>query len=43
MSKLQRQDSPDDRVALPLDPEEAIKALLKVEPDDEPETQEQGS
>lgn len=35
MSKLQRQDSPDDRVALPLDPEEALKALLAVKPDDQ--------
>lgn len=27
----------DERVKLPLDPETAIKALLAVDPDDEPE------
>jgi hypothetical protein len=27
----------DERVALPLDPEEALRALLKVKPDDEDE------
>ena len=26
----------DERVKLPLDPEEALKALLAVKPDDEP-------
>ena len=26
----------DDPVSIPLDPEEALKALLKVKPDDEP-------
>lgn len=29
-----RKRDPDDRVALPLDPEEALKALLAVDPDD---------
>jgi hypothetical protein len=26
----------DERVAIPLDPEEALKGLLKVDPEDEP-------
>jgi hypothetical protein len=26
----------DERVAIPLDPEEAVKALLKVDPESEP-------
>ncbi len=34
MVKQARTD-PDERVALPLDPEEALKALLAVKPDDE--------
>jgi len=36
VSKLQRQDSPDDRVVIPLDPEEVLKALMAIKPDDEP-------
>ena len=28
----------DERVALPLDPETALRALLKVDPDSEPPT-----
>ena len=27
---------PEDRVAIPLDPEEALRALLQVDPDSEP-------
>lgn len=27
---------PDDRIHLPLDPEEALRALLRVKPDDPP-------
>jgi hypothetical protein len=27
----------DERVALPLDPETALKALMDVDPDEEPE------
>lgn len=27
----------DERTAIPLDPEEAMRALMKVKPDDEPE------
>jgi hypothetical protein len=26
----------DERVAIPLDPEDALKGLLKVDPEDEP-------
>ncbi len=29
-------DDDDDRVKLPIDPVEALKALLKVDPDSEP-------
>ena len=29
-------DERDEPVKLPLDPEEALKALLKVDPDDDP-------
>jgi len=33
-------DKPDkDRVSIPLEPEEALRALLKVDPDAEPEKQ----
>lgn len=31
----------DDRVAIPLDPEDALRALLAVKPDDEPEDDEE--
>jgi hypothetical protein len=30
------EEKPDDRLAIPLDPEEALRALLKVDPDSEP-------
>lgn len=30
------QAKPEDRIALPLDPEEALRALMAVDPDDEP-------
>jgi hypothetical protein len=30
----------DERVSLPLDPEEALRALLAVKPDDEPQDDE---
>jgi hypothetical protein len=29
------QEERDERIVLPLDPEEALKALLKVKPEDE--------
>ena len=29
-------DAADDRLAIPLDPEEALRALLKVDPNSEP-------
>lgn len=36
-SSARRPGSPDDRVSLaPLDPEQALRALLAVDPDDEP-------
>jgi hypothetical protein len=31
-----RPDASDDRLAIPLDPEEALRALLKVDPNSEP-------
>ena len=31
-----RNDEKDERVRLPLDPETALRALLAVDPDDEP-------
>jgi hypothetical protein len=31
---------PDERVAIPLDPEEALRALLQVDPDSDPMTDE---
>ncbi len=31
-----RNDERDERVKLPLDPETALRALLKVKPDDDP-------
>lgn len=31
-----RNEERDERVALPLDPETALRALLAVDPDDEP-------
>jgi hypothetical protein len=31
-----RNEEKDERVALPLDPETALRALLAVKPDDEP-------
>jgi len=35
MGRTHPERDPDVRVALPLDPEEALKALLAVDPDDE--------
>lgn len=31
-----RENAQDERVALPLDPEDALRALLAVDPEDEP-------
>ncbi|MFP4512109.1 MAG: hypothetical protein ACLFRV_04075 [Acidimicrobiales bacterium] len=36
MSDQPEDDRSDDRVKLPLDPEEALRALLAVDPDEEP-------
>jgi hypothetical protein len=33
MPKVPQQPTPDERVSIPLDPEEALRALLKVDPD----------
>jgi hypothetical protein len=31
-----KEPAKEDRVSIPLDPEEALRALLKVDPDSEP-------
>ncbi len=40
MANPKKPDS-DDPVAIPLDPDEALRALLKVDPDSEPAEAEQ--
>lgn len=36
MAKQPTPEERDERVTLPLDPETALRALLQVDPDDEP-------
>lgn len=43
MPKPEGDHDPDERVKLPLDPEEALKALLAVKPDDEPSQPDAGN
>lgn len=35
---LDTERNPDERVKLPLDPEDALRALLAVDPDEAPES-----